>query len=149
MTPAVVRSASAKDFDAIVAIEALSFGEASWGARAVREGLVAPLVSALVVAPSAGARAEGFVLWRTLGDEAEILSIGVVPASRRQGLASALMAAALEDARSEGLRAMFLEVDAVNAAARGLYAGLDFYEVGRRRRYYRNGHDALILRKDL
>lgn len=145
----LVRAASAKDFAAIVAIEALAFREASWGARAVREGLSAPLVSALVAARAAAEPAEGFVLWRTLGDEAEILSIAVVPAARRQGVARALMAAALEDARAEGLRAMFLEVDAANAAARDLYAALDFYEVGRRRRYYRNGHDALILRKDL
>lgn len=149
MRPVAIRPASAADFDAIVAIEAASFREASWGAAAVREGLSAPLVSALVAARTAGGPAEGFALWRTLGDEAEILSIGVLPARRRQGVARSLMAAALEDARAEGLRAMFLEVDAANEAARALYRGLDFYEVGRRRRYYRNGHDALILRKDL
>lgn len=145
----LVRTASAKDWDAIVAIEALSFREQSWGAKSLRDGLSAPLVSALVAATSAGGPAEGFVLWRTLGDEAEILSIGVVPAARRRGVAEAMMAAALEDARSEGLRAMFLDVDSANEAARALYRKLDFYEVGRRRRYYRNGHDALILRKDL
>ncbi|WP_431272740.1 hypothetical protein [Dankookia sp. P2] len=44
---------------------------------------------------------------------------------------------------------MFLEVAAGNAAARGLYQGLGFAEVSRRRRYYPDGSDALVMRRDL
>lgn len=149
MTRWVVKPASLSDFDAIVAVEAASFGKMSWGPRSVREGLATTLVSALVAARAGGGAPDAFALWRTLGDEAEILSIGVRPQARRLGAAQALMAAALEDARAEGLRAMFLEVDAANEAARGLYEKLGFYLVGRRRGYYRNGHDAHVLRKDL
>jgi ribosomal-protein-alanine N-acetyltransferase len=144
-----VSPASVADWEAIVAIEAASFGAASWGARSLREGLAAPLVSAIVArAPGAG-QPDAYALWRTLGEEAEILSIGVRPDMRRRGAARALMRAALEDARAEGLRAMFLEVDAANAAALALYRKIGFYPVGRRRGYYRNGHDAVVLRFDL
>lgn len=145
----LIRPAGEADFDQIVAIEADSFGRHSWGETSVREGLSAPLVSALVATADGAKPPAAFVFWRTLGDEAEILSIGVAPTARRQGAARALMAAALEDARAEGMRAMFLEVDADNHAARALYDGLGFYLVGRRRGYYRNGHDAHVLRKDL
>jgi ribosomal-protein-alanine N-acetyltransferase len=44
---------------------------------------------------------------------------------------------------------MFLEVSERNAAARALYAAAGFAEVGRRRRYYADGADALVLRRDL
>ncbi|MEQ1930090.1 MAG: GNAT family N-acetyltransferase [Parvularculaceae bacterium] len=149
MTHWIVKPASKGDLDAIVVIERAAFGPFSWGEQALRHGFSEPLLSALV-ATRAGAEApDGFTLWRTLGDEAEILSIGVRPGARRLGGAQAMMVAALEDARAEGLRAMFLEVDAENEAARGLYEKLGYYLVGRRRAYYRNGHDAHVLRKDL
>jgi ribosomal-protein-alanine N-acetyltransferase len=44
---------------------------------------------------------------------------------------------------------MFLEVAEANAAARALYAAAGFAEVGRRRRYYADGGDALVLRRGL
>ncbi|MEN0075727.1 MAG: ribosomal-protein-alanine acetyltransferase, partial [Paracraurococcus sp.] len=60
-----------------------------------------------------------------------------------------LLAAALAGAAAPGAAAMFLEVAAGNAPAQALYAGQGFAEVGRRRRYYADGSDALVLRRDL
>jgi ribosomal-protein-alanine N-acetyltransferase len=48
-----------------------------------------------------------------------------------------------------GAAAMFLEVSERYAAARGLYATAGFAEAGRRRRYYADGADALVLRREL
>ena len=90
----------------------------------------------------------GFVLARVAADEAEILTLAVVPAARRAGLGRGLMAAAMGRAASLGAAAMLLEVAAGNDAARGLYAGLGFKQVGVRRRYYVND-DALVLRASL
>lgn len=149
MTRWIVRPAAKSDWSAVAAIESVSFGRQSWGEKSLRDGLAEPLVSALVATRDGQKDPDGFTLWRTLGDEAEILSIGVRPSARRLGGAEAMMAAALEDARAEGLRAMFLEVDSENVAARKLYEKLGFYLVGRRRSYYRNGNDAHVLRKDL
>jgi [ribosomal protein S18]-alanine N-acetyltransferase len=44
---------------------------------------------------------------------------------------------------------MFLDVAEGNGPAAALYRGLGFAEVGRRRRYYPDGADALVLRRDL
>jgi ribosomal-protein-alanine N-acetyltransferase len=44
---------------------------------------------------------------------------------------------------------LFLEVAEPNMAARALYAGAGAKDVGRRRRYYADGADALVLRIDL
>jgi [ribosomal protein S18]-alanine N-acetyltransferase len=91
----------------------------------------------------------GFVLARAAAGEAEILTLAVVPAARRQGVGSALLAGAMAAACARGAAEMFLEVAASNAAAHALYAGLGFTEVGRRPRYYADGADAFVLRRTL
>jgi ribosomal-protein-alanine N-acetyltransferase len=91
----------------------------------------------------------GMVLARTAADEAEILTLAVDPAQRRRGLGRRLLACAMRTAAERGARHMLLEVGEANQAARALYACAGFLEVGRRRRYYRDGSDALILRATL
>ncbi|WP_419895864.1 ribosomal protein S18-alanine N-acetyltransferase [Roseomonas sp. USHLN139] len=91
----------------------------------------------------------GFILARVAADEAEILTLAVHPAARRQGLAMALLETTALAAAARGAAALFLEVSAGNAAAQALYAAAGFAEVGRRRRYYPDGSDALVLKLDL
>ena len=84
----------------------------------------------------------GLVLTRHAGGEAEILTVGVLPGSRRQGVARDLLRAALAGLSGPA----FLEGAAGNTAALGLYGALGFVECGRRRGYYGAGRDALVLR---
>ena len=72
----------------------------------------------------------GFVLARDLGDECEILSLGVVPERRRRGTGSALLAAIGEEAGRRGGHRVVLEVAADNDAARALYSTSGFIQVG-------------------
>jgi [ribosomal protein S18]-alanine N-acetyltransferase len=93
----------------------------------------------------------GFILARDLGDEAEILSLGVLPAWRRRGIGRALLAAVFAAAAARHSGAVVLEVATDNEAARRLYAASGFVPAGRRPRYYRRIQgtaDALILRRD-
>jgi ribosomal protein S18 acetylase RimI-like enzyme len=147
--PWLVRPAGRDDAEILARLESEAFGPASWGAESVQRGLGAPLVSALLVCRLVDLPPEGFALWRRLVDEGELLSIGVKRGSRRLGAADALMDAVIADAGAEGLGAVVLEVDAANLAARALYAKHDFRKVGERRAYYRNGADALVLRRRL
>lgn len=95
----------------------------------------------------------GFALFRVAADEAELLTVSVVPEARRAGLGRALVGACEAGARQAGARRMFLEVGAGNAPARALYDGAGYREVGRRRGYYQrpdgNRDDALVLAKPL
>jgi ribosomal-protein-alanine N-acetyltransferase len=68
---------------------------------------------------------------------------------RRRGGARALIGEVIERARSEGVRKLFLEVDVSNTAAAALYASAGFERIGLRKRYYKNGGDALVMRLDL
>lgn len=149
MTDWRIRPAERSDAEAIVALEAESFQSASWGAKAVADGVADRHARVIVAAPEEGAPPAGFAFWRRAGDEAEILSIGVARRMRRMGCARALLEAIIAAARADGVRTLYLEVDVANAAATILYQSLGFEKIGRRKRYYRNGGDALVMRRDL
>jgi len=139
-----LQPAGVAEATALAALHAASFPpEESWGPDALRLMLEMPGSFALVQP------GEGFILVRTALDEAEILTLAVVPAARRRGLGGTLLASAMAAARGRGAMAMFLEVAEYNAAARALYAAAGFAEAGRRKRYYPDGADALVLRRDL
>ena len=91
----------------------------------------------------------GVLLARVAADEAEILTLAVHPDARRHGIAAGLLAEAASVARAAGAASLFLEVSEANLAARALYDGAGFAMVGRRRRYYADGTDALVLRRGL
>lgn len=78
----------------------------------------------------------GFILIRVIIDEAEILTVGVRPSGRRQGLGRSLVQAAIVEAAGRGAERMFLEVAQSNDAAQQLYLGCGFENAGRRKNYY-------------
>ena len=125
--------------------------EDAWSADSIAGLLATPGAFALVAFTAADPAA--FVLCRVAGDECEVLALGVVPASRRAGLATSLLDAALADAFGRGARRVFLEVAEDNRAARSLYSGHGFVDVGRRPGYYPgstgSGTDAMVLSRDL
>lgn len=114
-------------------------------------------IAALLATPGAFAFADtdshGFILIRMAADEAEVLTLAVVPAARRRGVATRLLVAAGARAHESGARTMFLEVACGNAAAKSLYANMGFRELARRRGYYtkKSGakEDALVFGVEL
>jgi ribosomal-protein-alanine N-acetyltransferase len=139
-----MRAACAADAAALAAIHAAAFPSSeAWGEEAIGLQLGLPGVFGLIDA------AGGMVLARIAGEEAEVLTLAVLPANWRGGLGGALLDATLREIRNRGARAVFLEVSEANQAARGLYTAAGFVEVGRRRRYYPDGTDALVLRAGL
>ena len=90
-----------------------------------------------------------FIVWRRIADEAEIISIGVMPDIRRTGTASALLQIAEHDVKQTGVKTIFLEVDEENTPAIELYKKNGFINAGMRPHYYENGHNAIIMKKEL
>lgn len=98
------------------------------------------------------ATGEGFILCRTVVDEAEVLTLAVRPEARGRGLGFKLVSAAADLAKTSGAASLFLEVAEDNRAARVLYDRAGFVETGRRKAYYKTPHgpvDALILVRNL
>ncbi len=138
----------------LAAIHRICFAQ-PWSADSMATALDMPGAAGLIavenesLVPSAGGSGPaGLVLWRVAADEAEILTIAVLPPWRRHGLGYALLEGACGAATAAGATAMFLEVAAGNAAALTLYQQTGFIRVGLRRGYY-DGVDALTMRRAL
>ena len=128
---------------AIHAIERAVFSD-PWSARDFRDCVVSG-VPFLVAETVDGV--VGYVVTREAADEGEILNLAVAPAWHHRGVGRALVARVLAALAGRGVTRVFLEVRASNVAARALYEGAGFHEVGRRTRYYRRPvEDAVVLR---
>lgn len=90
----------------------------------------------------------GFIVYRVVADEAEIISIGVAPTARRAGIAAAMLEIAARDTQQRGAKNLFLEVARDNTAALGLYQSAGFSEIGIRPKYY-DGVDAILMSRAL
>ncbi|MCL2780759.1 MAG: ribosomal protein S18-alanine N-acetyltransferase [Actinomycetia bacterium] len=137
---------TAAHIEAVMWHEAGMFGPEAWSANAYREELADRRHRAYVAAVDAAGTLLGWAGMRVVGDEAEICTVGTIPAARRRGIARALVRWLLDEAGKRRVRVLFLEVRVDNDAARALYASEGFAEVGRRRGYYENGRvDAMVM----
>jgi ribosomal-protein-alanine N-acetyltransferase len=129
----------------IAALHAESF-DAPWDETAF-EALIGQTGVALIE------EAGGFILIRTVADEAEVLTLAVRPSARRSGLGARRVEQGALQAKTRGATRLFLEVAEDNLAARGLYARAGFTQVGLRRGYYARPDgaavDALVLSLNL
>lgn len=139
------------DISAIAEIHAACFDEA-WSPRVLRRIVAMPGAFGLVLR-QASEEIAGFALGRIAADECELLSIGVAPRHRGQGIGRRLVLAAMARATAGNASQFFLEVAETNDVARRLYRELGLAAVGRRPRYYElkgGGHiDAVTMRCDL
>jgi ribosomal-protein-alanine N-acetyltransferase len=136
-----VRVGAVDDLAALADVHARAFAQA-WTETSLKSLISGPGVAAHIVEDD---EICGFIVTRVAADEAEIITIAVRPDRHRQGLASALLKTALAQAEAAGATRAFLEVAARNLPARRLYEGQGFREVGRRKTYYADGDDALVL----
>lgn len=148
------------DRDAVVAaiasLETELFAAGAWSLNMVRQELDAPARTyflSLDHAPSAGApspHVNGYAGFWYDGDDAQIMTIGVAPASQRRGIATALMDRLVAAARAQGARRILLEVRVDNEPALALYRRFGFERIGLRKRYYQpGGIDAYVMALDL
>ena len=139
-----LREATADDVAAVVALEALLFGADAWSEAQVREELTGERRTAWVV----GDPVVGYAVTLAAGDVIDLQRVAVHPDHQRRGLARLLLEAAAAADAGHADR-MLLEVSAVNTAALAFYDRLGFEEIDRRRRYYRDGTDAVVMRLPL
>jgi ribosomal-protein-alanine acetyltransferase len=140
-----LRPAGAGDVAAVAVLERLLFGVDAWNEPQVREELTGERRQAWVV----GEPVVGYAVTMAAGDVVDLQRIGVHPDHQGQGLARILLDAAVAAGKAARADRMLLEVSAANTAALAFYAAAGFVEIDRRRRYYRNGTDAVVMRLPL
>ncbi|MCP1203210.1 ribosomal protein S18-alanine N-acetyltransferase [Acetobacter oryzoeni] len=116
---------------------------AQWDQAAITALLLSPGVHAGIVMVKD--HPAGFIMLRSVVDEAEILTVCVLPEYRKRGLAQQLLAWCAQVAQHKGAQTLFLEVSVNNQSARTLYEKQGFEKLGLRKKYYEDGSDALVL----
>lgn len=87
----------------------------------------------------------GYVgVWKIL-DEGHITNVAVSKEARRQHIGSGLIEALITDLAQQGIEKTTLEVRESNEPAIGLYEKFGFEKIGRRKGYYSNGENAIIM----
>jgi ribosomal-protein-alanine N-acetyltransferase len=142
-----IRVLGPADSGLVSVMHGFCFPEERWSETAVATILAMPGAFGRLALSGEGARPLGFLLAQDTTQVIEILSLGVLPESRRRGVAASLIASVVDLPRP-----LVLEVAEDNAPALALYAGLGFLPIGRRAAYYqRRGGAAcaaLTLRRE-
>ena len=158
-----IRPAVPDDLADLVALDAELFGPDAWSAASFvgslshtivglwqHEGPVRRHNPTIVGPPGPDTGAlEGYAVLTVAGEVGDLQRIGVRRGARRGGLATALLDDVLGSAREHGADRVLVEVSEARPGARAFYAAARFSELDRRRRYYRDGTDALVLERRL
>jgi [ribosomal protein S18]-alanine N-acetyltransferase len=141
----VLRDAAEGDAEAVATAEQELFGADAWTPALVADALAGRTA---LLAEVDGVIA-GYAVLAVAGEVADLERIAVLAPHRRSGLATALLNATRARARAAGAARLLLEVSESNRGARAFYATRGSVELDRRRRYYRDGSDALVLQLPL
>ena len=143
------RDANSFDIPVLVSLDKELFPYSPWSAGQYREEISAP-TRLFIVALDYASSVIGYAgVFAPGGAEADVLTVGVVPQHRGQGIARELMARITQWAIEEGSIAMMLEVKTDNVEAISLYESLGYSKLNVRKDYFGTGLDALVMRKEL
>lgn len=145
----MIREATAADVGVIADLEDENLGVDAWSEGLIAEGVGGNLPTVRYLVAEADGVVVGHAVVSIVADIAELQRIAVTPAERRKAHARRLLEAVVGMARDGGADRLLLEVREGNFGALGFYAAHDFVEIDRRRRYYRDGATAIVLRKAL
>ncbi|MEO6471723.1 MAG: ribosomal protein S18-alanine N-acetyltransferase [Aeromicrobium sp.] len=139
----MIREAALADVPALTQVESACFVEDAWNAALVESEVSADTRSVLLASDESTVTGYGSIM--VVDDVADLQRIAVIPGARRGGLGRELLGELLAKASRLGATRIMLEVAAENAPAIGLYDSFGFSEISRRRNYYANGVDALVM----
>jgi [ribosomal protein S18]-alanine N-acetyltransferase len=136
----------AEDADALIPIEARSFGVFHWTAQAFKNELQNQLAHYYVLKHKATEQVLGYIGCWFVAEEGHITTLATHPELRGHGLGELLLAQVYRCAEQSNVHSLTLEVRTSNFAAQNLYYKYGFRQVGIRPRYYQdNAEDALLF----
>ena len=91
----------------------------------------------------------GICVFQVVLDEGQINYFVVNKKFRKRGFGSYLMSYLIKLCEKQNISKLLLEVSRKNFVAEKFYTSFDFFTVGIRRNYYKDGSDALLKEKKL
>ena len=140
-----IREINEKDIDLCYELDSNTislWSKKQWTNELKKEGVKSfcILISNLVI---------GICVFHVVLDEAQINFFVISEKFRKKGFGSYLMSYLIKQCKKLNITKLFLEVSHTNVTAQKFYSRFDFFTVGRRRNYYKDGSDALLKEKNL
>lgn len=158
MNAILIRPATSEDYPHLRMLEDTIFPEDPWTDGMIAEELAAPsrayflafLPRSSAESEQSPSSAEGKAVGYggvSLGYDADIMTVGVLPGARGKGIGRMLVETLTDAASTSGAERIFLEVRDSNQEAQRLYEKCGFERIGRVRGYFRNPlEDAVTMR---
>lgn len=141
-------AAAGPALDQLTEIEKICFEKDAWSRDMLLSSIRQPSTRIWTVEDIQSSKILAYAVLYLAGDEGDIANIAVLPPYRRTGIGSLLLDTMLQQAKSEGICSVYLEVRQSNTPAILLYLSKGFEEIGKRKNYYRNPReDALLMVK--
>lgn len=93
-------------------------------------------------------RAVGYLCFRNLDGESELLNLCVHPRYRQMGFGKRLMTFYVDYCTRMGVNTFYLEVSVSNGPAVRLYQLFSYHPVGTRKKFYQGKFDALLMMRE-
>jgi ribosomal-protein-alanine acetyltransferase len=142
-----LRDAEPSDLEVIMSMETTTFTSDAWSRELMAAELAAPHTRYIVAL--IGRQVVGYAGLSALprATQADVQTIAVVAAHRRQGIGALLLRRLIDEANARGVADVLLEVRADNPGAQRLYEVHGFTAIAVRPRYYQpDDVDALVMR---
>ena len=137
-----------QDLDEVLAIEA-SASSTPWSKKMFSEEMQNPGSCCFVIKIEIELKQPiiGFICFRNMAEESELLNIAVHPHYRRLGIGRKLMQFYIDFSSQRGVKTFYLETNSSNEPAIHLYQRFSYQSFGMRKKFYQNQFDALLMMK--
>jgi ribosomal-protein-alanine N-acetyltransferase len=137
-----------QDLDEVICTES-SYSGAPWSKHMFVEEMRNPFACCFVmkIGGLPRQRVIGFICFRNVAEESELLNICVHPDYRQLGAGKRLMEFYVEFSRGRGIKTFHLEVHSSNDSAIRLYRMFSYEASGMRKKFYQGRFDALLMTK--
>jgi len=134
------------DLDEVLSIEASS-RQMSWSRQSFVEEMKSPLSFCFLLrgGSESAERVLGFICFRVIGEESDLLNLAVHSQYRHMGLGKELMGFYIDFCRERKTKMFYLETGVSNEAAIHLYQSFDYHPTGIRSKFFRGKEDALLM----
>jgi len=144
----IIQKMDAKDLEEVLLIESSDI-VTPWSRDMFVEEMRNPLAYCFVMNRESGSESPviGFICFRHIAEESELLKISVHPRYRHLGLGKKLMKFYIDFSRERGITTFHLEVHSSNHSAIRLYQLFRYQSSGMRKKFYQGKWDALLMTK--
>jgi [ribosomal protein S18]-alanine N-acetyltransferase len=145
---ATIQKMDIKDLDEVISVES-SNPLTLWSVNMFIGEMRNPFAYCFVMKIEDGSKQPviGFICFRNMAEESELLNICVHSDYRQMGVGKELMHFYIEFSRRRGIKTFHLEVHSSNDLAIHLYQLFSYRSSGMRKKFYQGKFDALLMTK--